>query len=71
MTQVSSRNAVTVGRVLMHLLPAVLLFALFAADITYVVDPSNQPTHNCFARNNYETLKSLTQPPPTESNKCN
>jgi cell division protein FtsL len=31
MTQVSSRNAVTVGRVLMHLLPAVLLFALFAA----------------------------------------
>jgi cell division protein FtsL len=31
MTQVSSRNAVSVGRVLMHLLPAVLLFALFAA----------------------------------------
>ena len=31
MTQVSSRNAVTVSRVLMHLLPAVLLFALFAA----------------------------------------
>jgi cell division protein FtsL len=31
MTQVSSRNGVTVGRVLLHLLPAVLLFALFAA----------------------------------------
>jgi cell division protein FtsL len=31
MSQVSSRNGVTVGRVLMHLLPAVLLFALFAA----------------------------------------
>jgi cell division protein FtsL len=31
MTQVSSRNAVTVGGVLLHLLPAVLLFALFAA----------------------------------------
>ncbi len=31
MTQVSSRNSVTVARVLMHLLPAVLLFALFAA----------------------------------------
>lgn len=31
MTRVSSRNAVTVSRVLMHLLPAVLLFALFAA----------------------------------------
>jgi cell division protein FtsL len=31
MTQVSSRSSVTVGRVLMHLLPAVLLFALFAA----------------------------------------
>jgi cell division protein FtsL len=31
MTQVSSRNGVTVGGVLMHLLPAVLLFALFAA----------------------------------------
>ncbi len=31
MTHVSSRNSVTVGRVLMHLLPAVLLFALFAA----------------------------------------
>jgi cell division protein FtsL len=31
MTRLSSRNAVSVGRVLMHLLPAVLLFALFAA----------------------------------------
>ncbi|MDY7228664.1 cell division protein FtsL [Hyalangium rubrum] len=31
MTQVNSRNAVSVGRVLVHLLPAVLLFALFAA----------------------------------------
>lgn len=31
MTQVNSRNAVSVGRVLMHLLPAVLLFALVAA----------------------------------------
>ena len=29
--QVSPRHAVTVGRVLAHLLPAVLLFALFAA----------------------------------------
>lgn len=31
MTQVNSRNGVSVGRVLLHLLPAVLLFALFAA----------------------------------------
>jgi cell division protein FtsL len=31
MTQVSSRNTVSVSRVLVHLLPAVLLFALFAA----------------------------------------
>jgi cell division protein FtsL len=30
-TQVSSRNGVSVGRVLLHLLPAVLLAALFAA----------------------------------------
>jgi cell division protein FtsL len=30
-TQASSRNAVTVARVLLHLLPAVFLFALFAA----------------------------------------
>jgi cell division protein FtsL len=30
-SKVSSRNGVTVARVLMHLLPAVLLFALFAA----------------------------------------
>jgi cell division protein FtsL len=30
-SQVSSRNGVTVGRVLVHLLPAVFLFALFAA----------------------------------------
>jgi cell division protein FtsL len=30
-TQASSRNAVTVARVLMHLLPAVFLFTLFAA----------------------------------------
>jgi cell division protein FtsL len=30
-TQVSSRNGVTVARVLMHLLPAVFLFTLFAA----------------------------------------
>jgi len=50
--------------------PLLELFALFAADITYVVDPANQPTHNCFARNNYETLKSLTSPPPTQSKKC-
>jgi cell division protein FtsL len=30
-SQVSSRSGVSVGRVLVHLLPAVLLFALFAA----------------------------------------
>ena len=31
MTQVSSRNSASVTTVLLHLLPAVLLFALFAA----------------------------------------
>ena len=50
--------------------PLLQLFALFAADITYVVDPDNPPTSNCFSNNTYQTLKSLTQPPPTQSKSC-
>ena len=47
--------------------PLLQFFATLAADITYVVPT---PANNCFSGNTYETIMSLTPPPPDQVESC-